>query len=177
MEDFRRSWRNCKLAQTAPSTTGLIRTMPDPQSSHMIDISDKAATRRTAVAEARVRLSPAASQAIREGTLPKGPVAEVARLAGIMAAKKCAELIPFCHQIALNHAEVEVTPDETGVSLRATTRAEASTGVEMEALTAVTVAALTVYDMCKAIDPAATIEAVRVVGKSGGKGGDWGVLA
>jgi cyclic pyranopterin monophosphate synthase len=139
----------------------------------MVDISGKAVTRRTAAAVAHVRLSAEARAAICEGTLPKGPVEEVARLAGIMAAKKCAELVPFCHQVPLTYAEVEVIPDDEGVSIRATTRAEAATGVEMEALCAVTVAALTVYDMCKALDPAAEIEDVRVVSKQGGKTGDW----
>jgi cyclic pyranopterin phosphate synthase len=140
----------------------------------MIDISDKSSRKRAAAAEARVTLSEEARRALREGMLPKGPAGEVAQLAGIMAAKKCAELIPFCHPIALNFVEVEITPDDRGVTIRAVTRAEASTGVEMEALTAVAVAALTVYDMCKAVDPGATIEGVRVTGKRGGKGGDWG---
>ena len=149
------------------------QTTPGGGASHMVDISGKAATRRVAVAEAQVHLSEAARRALDEGTLPKGPPEEPARLAGIMAAKRCSELIPFCHPIALNHAEVEITRTDYGVVLRATTSAEAATGVEMEALTAVTVAALTVYDMCKALDPAATIEGVRVVSKRGGKGGDW----
>lgn len=147
--------------------------MSDPGTPHMVDISNKPPTRRTAVAEARVRLSEAAREAMSAGTLPKGPVEEPARLAGIMAAKRCSELIPYCHPIALNYAEVEIRRTEQGVTIQATTRAEASTGVEMEALTAVTVAALTVYDMCKALDPAAIIEEVRVISKRGGKGGDW----
>ena len=139
----------------------------------MIDISGKGATRRMAVAMARVGLSDAALEALRAGTLPKGPALEVARLAGIMAAKKCSELIPFCHQVPLDHVQVEVKPGDGSVEIRATVRAKAATGVEMEALTAVTVAALTIYDMCKALDPAAIITDVRVLRKSGGKHGDW----
>jgi cyclic pyranopterin monophosphate synthase len=147
--------------------------MPEAQSSHMVDISGKPATRRAALAEARVRLSGAARRALADGTLPKGSPVEVARIAGIMAAKRCSELVPFCHPIPLEYVEVSVTPSEEGVTIRATARAEASTGVEMEALTAAAVAALTVYDMCKAVDPAATIEGVRVLSKQGGKSGDW----
>lgn len=139
----------------------------------MIDISGKRPTRRSALAMARVRLSAAALEAVREGTLPKGPALEVARLAGLMAAKKCSELIPFCHQVPLDHVQVEVVPGPECVEIRATARARAATGVEMEALVAVSVAALTIYDMCKALDPAATITDVRVLRKSGGKHGDW----
>lgn len=148
--------------------------MSDAKSSHMIDITGKAPSLRTAVAEARVNLSAEARTALAQGTLPKGRAEEVARVAGVMAAKKCPELIPFCHPIAVNYAEVAIVPTDQGVHIRATTRAEASTGVEMEALTAVTVAALTIYDMCKALDPGATIEQVRVLSKRGGKSGDWG---
>ncbi|MEI6501487.1 MAG: cyclic pyranopterin monophosphate synthase MoaC [Armatimonadota bacterium] len=148
--------------------------MPDAKSSHMIDITGKAPSLRTAVAEAHVRLSAEARQALAAGTLPKGRAEEVARVAGVMAAKQCSALIPFCHPIVINYAEVEIVPTEQGVRVRATTRAHASTGVEMEALTAVTVAALTLYDMCKALDPGATIEQVRVLSKRGGKSGDWG---
>ena len=139
----------------------------------MIDITGKPISQRSAVARARVALSHAALDAMRQGTLPKGDAVGVSRIAGIMAAKKCADLIPYCHQIPLKHVEVSITPSDEGVEIIATARAEASTGVEMEALTAVTVAALTIYDMCKALDPAATIEDVCVVHKSGGKGGDW----
>jgi cyclic pyranopterin phosphate synthase len=138
----------------------------------MIDITGKSASRREAVARARVILSAAALDAFRAGALPKGPADEVARVAGTMAAKRCADLIPFCHPIALDHVEIEIEPFEAGVEIRATARARASTGVEMEALTAVCVAALTVYDMCKALDPAAVISEVRVLRKTGGKHGD-----
>jgi len=148
--------------------------MADAKSSHMIDITGKAPSQRTAVAEAHVHLSAEARRALAEGTLPKGRAEEVARVAGVMAAKRCPDLIPFCHPIGLNYAEVEIVPTDEGVRLRATTRAAASTGVEMEALTAVTVAALTIYDMCKALDPGATIAQVRVLSTRGGKSGDWG---
>lgn len=122
---------------------------------------------------ARVRLAAAALEALRAGTLPKGPAIEVARVAGIMAAKKCPELIPFCHQVPLDHVQVEVVPGPECVEIRASARARAATGVEMEALAAASVAALTIYDMCKALDPAATITDVRVLRKTGGKRGDW----
>ena len=138
----------------------------------MIDITDKPVTRRAAVARSRVMLSAEALDAFRAGTLPKGPADEVARVAGILGAKKCAELIPYCHPIALEHVGIEIEAIEGGVEIRATTRAKASTGVEMEALTAVCVAALTVYDMCKALDPGAVISDVRVLRKNGGKHGD-----
>ncbi|MCX7599647.1 MAG: cyclic pyranopterin monophosphate synthase MoaC [Armatimonadetes bacterium] len=139
----------------------------------MIDISGKEPTTRMAVAVARVRLSAEALEAVRTGMLPKGPAQEVARLAGIMAAKKCSELIPFCHQVPLDQVQVEVAVGRDCVEIRATARARAATGVEMEALTAVAIAALTIYDMCKALDPAATITDVRVLRKTGGKHGDW----
>ena len=138
----------------------------------MIDITGKQVTQRTAVARARISLSDDALNACRSGTLPKGPAEEVARVAGILAAKKCAELIPYCHPIALEHVAIEIVAIEGGVEIRATTRATASTGVEMEALTAVSIAALTIYDMCKAIDPGAVISEVRVLRKTGGKHGD-----
>jgi cyclic pyranopterin phosphate synthase len=138
----------------------------------MIDITGKQVTQRTAAARARISLSDDALDAFRSGTLPKGRAEEVARIAGVLAAKKCAELIPYCHPIALEHVAVEVEAIEGGVEIRATTHATASTGVEMEALTAVSIAALTIYDMCKALDPAAVITEVRVLRKSGGKHGD-----
>ncbi len=148
--------------------------MADGQTSRMIDITGKAPTLRTAAAEAEVHLNETARAALVAGTLPKGRAEDVARVAGIMAAKRCADLIPFCHPIGLNVAEVKVTFTDYGALVRAMTRVEASTGVEMEALTAATTAALTIYDMCKALDPAGSIQNVRVTGKRGGKTGDWG---
>ena len=136
----------------------------------MVDVSAKAVTQRTASASAFVALKPAVLRALPNN--PKGDPLEVARLAGIMAAKKTSELIPMCHPIALSHVAVDITVCENGVGIasRASTRAE--TGVEMEALVAASVAALTVYDMCKAVDRAMRIEQVRLVRKSGGKSGD-----
>ena len=139
----------------------------------MIDITGKAATQRSATARGRVLLNEAAREALREGRLPKGDAVEVARIAGIMAAKKCAELVPYCHQIPLQHVTVAVSPTDAGVEITATARAEASTGVEMEALTAVTVAALTIFDMCKALDKGIEIREVMLQRKTGGKSGDY----
>ncbi|HQR80732.1 MAG TPA: cyclic pyranopterin monophosphate synthase MoaC [Actinomycetota bacterium] len=139
----------------------------------MVDVAGKDVTVRTAVAEGQVRT--AATAAIRQGTAPKGDVLATARIAGIMAAKRTPDLIPMCHPIAVHGVEIEVDPDPSVdvVRVRATVRTADRTGVEMEALTAVTVACLTIVDMTKSLDPAAVIEAVAVVSKSGGKTGDW----
>lgn len=139
----------------------------------MVDVAGKDVTVRTAVAEGQVRT--AATAAIRQGTAPKGDVLATARIAGIMATKRTPDLIPMCHPIAVHGVEVEVDPDPSVdvVRVRATVRTADRTGVEMEALTAVTVACLTIVDMTKSLDPAAVIEAVAVVSKSGGKTGDW----
>jgi len=137
----------------------------------MVDVSDKSATARQAIAEGRVRISPALAQAIAADDVAKGNVLEVARLAGIMAAKRTAELIPLCHPLPLDHVNVEAKLSDTAVYLRATARTTAPTGVEMEALTAVATAALTVIDMGKAVDPAMVIDHVRLVEKSGGRRG------
>ncbi len=137
----------------------------------MVDTSGKAKTVRQAIASARVLMSPATVRAVRDGSTPKGNPLETARLAGIMAAKRTADLIPLCHPLMLNQIDVRAELQETGVYLVATVSTEAQTGVEMEALTAVTVAALTVYDMCKAVDKAMTITDVRLERKTGGKSG------
>ncbi len=140
----------------------------------MVDVGGKQATRREAVARCRVVMSPATHRAIRDGTTPKGDVLSVAQLAGVMAAKRTAELIPLCHVIPLSFVGVDAAlgPDDASVEIEATVRTVGQTGAEMEALTAVTIAALTVYDMCKAIDRAMRIEAARLVAKSGGQSGD-----
>ena len=140
----------------------------------MVDVGDKDVTRREAVARGRVVMSPETFQAIRDQTTPKGDVLSVAQLAGVMAAKRTAELIPLCHTLPLSFVGVEVTPGEDGASveIEATVRTTGQTGAEMEALTAVSVAGLTVYDMCKAIDRKMRVEAVRLVSKSGGRSGD-----
>jgi len=138
---------------------------------HMVDVSAKAETRREAVAEAFVELSEAVLKALPEN--PKGNPLEVARFAGIQAAKKTSELIPMCHPLALSFVDVEATVVAGGVSIRATAATVAGTGVEMEAMTAAAIAALTVYDMTKALDKGIRIRDVVLVGKSGGKSGDY----
>jgi cyclic pyranopterin phosphate synthase len=142
---------------------------------HMVDVSAKAETARIAVAEARVEMAPATLALIRAGTAEKGDVLGVARLAGIMAAKRTHELIPLCHPLPLSSVAVALETADTpaSVTIRATAKTTGRTGVEMEALTAASVAALTVYDMCKAVDRGMRIEGVRLLHKSGGKSGTW----
>jgi cyclic pyranopterin monophosphate synthase len=137
----------------------------------MVDVSAKNQTRRTARAHAFVKMSPAVLDQL--GDNPKGDPLGVARVAGIMAAKRTSDLIPMCHPIALTHADVEVSIEGGGVRIVATATTTALTGVEMEALTAVTVAALTVYDMTKALDKGIEIQDVYLLEKTGGKSGDW----
>jgi cyclic pyranopterin phosphate synthase len=137
----------------------------------MVDVSAKPATAREAVARGRIRVAPAAMRLARAGRLKKGGVTEVARLAGIMAAKRTAEVIPLCHPLGLTHVDVDLTPRRDGFEIEARVRTLAPTGAEMEALHAVAVAALTVYDMVKAADKAMTITDVRLVRKTGGKSG------
>ena len=139
----------------------------------MVDTSAKAPTARRAVASARVLMSPETVEAVRAGRTPKGDPLEVARVAGIMAAKRTAELIPLCHPLPLTHADVRAELRDDGVHIEAEAATTAQTGVEMEALTAAAVAALTVYDMCKAIDKGMTITDLRLEEKTGGKSGDW----
>ena len=141
----------------------------------MVDVSDKPATARRASARARVVMQPATLAVVRAGTARKGDVLAVARLAGIMAAKRTAELIPLCHPLPITAVTVDLAPDAAGTALEieATVRTTGQTGVEMEALTAASVAALTVYDMCKAIDRGMRIEALRVTHKDGGKSGEF----
>jgi cyclic pyranopterin phosphate synthase len=138
---------------------------------HMVDVSAKAATRREAVAEAFVELNDAVLRALPEN--PKGNPLEVARFAGIQAAKRTAELIPMCHPLPLSFVDVEATVVGGGVRIRATAATVAGTGVEMEAMVAASVAALTVYDMTKALDKGIRIREVELVSKSGGKSGEW----
>ena len=156
----------------------------------MVDVSAKPVTSRTATARARVVMHPDTLAMIEAGTAKKGDVLGVARLAGIMAAKRTADLIPLCHPLPIAAVTVELTPDraenapgesgpresgsrESGIEIAATVRATGQTGVEMEALTAASVAALTVYDMCKAVDRGMRIEGLRVVHKAGGKSGEF----
>lgn len=139
----------------------------------MVNTSAKDATTRRAIASARVLMSSETIAAVRESRTPKGDPIETARIAGIMAAKRTAELIPLCHPLPLTHIDVRAEVRDEGVYLEAEVSTRAQTGVEMEALTAVSVAALTIYDMCKAIDKAMTITDVRLELKTGGKSGDY----
>ena len=139
----------------------------------MVDVSGKDVTARTATASGQVRLSPAAGAELRDRTVPKGDALAVARIAGIQGAKRTPDLIPLCHPIGLHSVTVDLEVRDDGVGISATTRTADRTGVEMEALTAVTVAALALIDMIKAVDPAAVITDVRVEEKTGGKTGRW----
>ncbi|WP_243437622.1 cyclic pyranopterin monophosphate synthase MoaC [Streptomyces sp. FH025] len=139
----------------------------------MVDVSEKAATARTAVAAGRVRVSPKVVELLRGEGVPKGDALAVARIAGIMGAKRTPDLIPLCHPIAVSGVKVDLAVADDAVEITATVKTADRTGVEMEALTSVTVAALTVIDMVKAVDKGATIESVRVLSKTGGKSGDW----
>ena len=139
---------------------------------HMVDISSKASTHRVAVAEARVSLGAEAIKAMKEGN-KKGDVLAAARFAGITGAKRTSELIPLCHPLALSHVSIDITEEADGLLIEAKAETTGPTGVEMEALTACTVAALTVYDMCKAASKATRIEDVVLLSKSGGKSGDF----
>ena len=139
----------------------------------MVDVSGKDVTVRTATAEGRVDLSAECVSLLRGEGVPKGDVLAVARVAGIMAAKKTPELVPLCHPLAIHAVGVDLVVDDAGVAVTATVRTADRTGVEMEALTAVTVACLTVVDMTKAVDPRSTIGGIRVLGKTGGKSGSW----
>jgi len=140
---------------------------------HMVDVAAKAVTHRRAVAGAVIRMRPTTLAMIVEGRAPKGDVFAVARVAGIMAAKRTSDLIPLCHPLSLTRATVELEPVEGGVRITATVETDGKTGVEMEALTAAGVAALTIYDMCKAVDRGMTVEGLGVIAKEGGKSGTW----
>ena len=140
---------------------------------HMVDVAGKPVTAREAIATGRITMSREAVTAIREGAVRKGDVLATARIAGIMAAKKTADLIPLCHPLPLTRVSIDLAPDETGITATSTAATEGKTGVEMEALTAVSVALLTIYDMAKALDKGMTIGDIRLVSKTGGKSGDW----
>ncbi|HMM46105.1 MAG TPA: cyclic pyranopterin monophosphate synthase MoaC [Candidatus Macondimonas sp.] len=140
---------------------------------HMVDVGHKPVTLRRAVAEGHIRLKAATRAALAEGTTAKGDVLAIAQLAGIMAAKRTADLIPLCHPVPLTHVAVRLEMDDTGLHCEAVTQTSAPTGVEMEALTAVQVALLTVYDMCKNLERGMVIEGIRLLEKSGGASGDW----
>ena len=139
----------------------------------MVDVSEKAITSREAVASARVRMQPETMRKLLAGDTKKGDVLATARIAGIQAAKRTPELIPLCHHVALSSVAVTFEPSDQVLSIQATARAKDKTGVEMEALTAASVAALTIYDMLKAVDRAMTIEAIQLESKTGGARGDY----
>jgi len=162
------------VGRPAPGPPGpTLSHVDDEGRARMVDVSGKAVTAREAVARGRITISPAAMRRVRAGTLEKGAVVEVARVAGVLAAKRTAELVPLCHPLPLSHVDVDLLPRRDGFVIEARVRTEARTGAEMEALHAVTVAALTVYDMVKAADRAMTIGDVRLVRKSGGRSGNW----
>lgn len=145
----------------------------DSGAARMVDVGGKADTEREAIATGRISMSVEAARAIAEGSVKKGDVLAVARVAGIMAAKKTSDLIPLCHPLPLSRVEIDLAPDDGGITVTAVCACTGKTGVEMEALTAASVALLTIYDMAKAIDKGMTIDTVRLVRKSGGKSGDW----
>lgn len=160
-------------AGSADDGVGGLTHLDSAGRARMVDVSGKEVTAREAVAEGRVRLSGAAVEALRNRTVAKGDVLAVARIAGIQGAKRTAELIPLCHPLALSSVVVDLAVEDAGVVITATVRTTDRTGVEMEALTAVSVAALTVIDMVKAVDREAVIDGIRVLAKSGGRSGDW----
>jgi len=139
----------------------------------MVDVAAKAETHRRAVATALIRMKPSTLAMIVEGRAPKGDVFAVARIAGIMAAKRTSEVIPLCHPLSLTHATIDLEPVAEGVRITAAVETDGKTGVEMEALNAASVAALTLYDMCKAVDRGMTVEGLGLLSKEGGKSGIW----
>ena len=156
--------KRCKMGLTHLDESGKAR---------MVDVGGKPATQRSATACGTIAMSPAALAAIRDGAAPKGDVLAAARIAGIMAAKKTAELIPLCHPLALDAVTLDFVLVENGVEVTATASLTGRTGVEMEAMTAASIALLTIYDMAKALDKAMVIGPLRLIEKRGGKSGDW----
>ncbi|GMA40802.1 cyclic pyranopterin monophosphate synthase MoaC [Mobilicoccus caccae] len=154
-------------------TSPRLTHVRDDGTAHMVDVSAKAVTAREASAAGRVLLAPAAIEALRGGTVPKGDALAVARIAGIQAAKRTPELVPLAHPVAIHAVAVEVSVADDGVDIAATVRTADRTGIEMEALTCVSVAALALVDMIKAVDKHARITDIRVTAKSGGRSGDW----
>jgi cyclic pyranopterin phosphate synthase len=147
--------------------------LDDNGAARMVDVSAKPETERRAVASGRIAMAREAAAAIGAGVVPKGDVLAAARIAGIMAAKRTGELIPLCHPLPITSAAIDLAVDDEGVTATATITTTGRTGVEMEAMTAVSVALLTIYDMAKAIDKGMTIGAIRLLSKTGGKSGDW----
>ncbi len=162
------------MKQQSPANQPLTHLDTQGQA-QMVDVSTKALTQRQAVAAAQVRMKATTFEAIETGNAPKGDVLGTARIAGIMAAKQTANLIPLCHPLPLHKVEVQITPNVElpGYQIQASVTTKAETGVEMEALTAVSVAALTLYDMAKALEKSIEIESIRLLSKTGGKSGDY----
>ncbi|MBX9898914.1 MAG: cyclic pyranopterin monophosphate synthase MoaC [Qipengyuania sp.] len=152
---------------------GRLTHLDESGAARMVDVGGKPATARSATATGRIRMSPGALAALADGAGPKGDALAAARIAGIMAAKKTAELIPLCHPLALDAVSLDFAVEPDAVRITATASLTGRTGVEMEAMTAVCVALLTLYDMGKALDKAMAIEGVRLLAKRGGKSGDW----
>src|SRR3984885_10563734 len=185
---FRQRSRSCQLVRRCRSgisaSAGPVRMgrvadaaplshIDDQGAAHMVDVTEKAASKRTAVAAGSLRTSGQVIELIAAGGLAKGDALATARVAGILAAKRTSDLIPLCHQLALTGVDVDFSVGESDIEITATVRSTDRTGVEMEALTAVSVAGLTLYDMIKAVDPAARIDDIRVLRKQGGKTGTW----
>ena len=168
-----------RILQDRIGTTNI--TMPTQKLTHldskgrsrMVDVTDKVQTHRIARAEAMVEMEPATVKLLRDNKLPKGNALEVARIAGIQAAKQTSSLIPLCHPLPLTHVDVSIEIIRTGARIESTATTKAETGVEMEALMAATLAALTLYDMCKAVEKGISIGPIRLLEKSGGKSGHW----
>ena len=166
--------RHSSAGQPAPAPPARSLSHLDHEgAARMVDVSAKPVTAREAVARGRITIAPSAMRLVRAGHLKKGGVVEVARLSGIMAAKRTAEVIPLCHPLPLAHVDVDLSPRRDGFVIEARVRTDARTGAEMEALHAVAVAALTVYDMVKAADKAMTIGEIRLVRKTGGRSGEY----
>ena len=158
-----------------PENSDRLTHLDDAGRAHIVDVTEKAVTAREATATACVRMQARTLDAIVGGDTPKGDVLAVARIAGIQAAKKCSELIPLCHPLPLSAVKIDLVPDTDlpGIRIEATCKVTGRTGVEMEALTAASITALTVYDMCKAMDRGMTIESTQLTHKSGGMSGEW----
>ena len=155
------------------SGSGTLSHLDETGAARMVDVGGKAVTRRSATATGALHMNAAARSAALEGSGPKGDVLAAMRIAGIMAAKRTADLIPLCHPLPLSSVTIAIDATDSGLSVTATASTEAQTGVEMEALTAVSVALLTGYDMVKALDKGCLITGIRLLAKSGGKSGDW----
>lgn len=165
--------KGARGAQGARGAHGALTHVDSKGRIRMVDVGDKPVTDREAVARGSIAMSAAARKLIRSGAVKKGDPIQAARLAGIMAAKKTSELIPLCHPLNLSHVSVDLTATRTGYAIEARVRISGQTGVEMEALTAVSVAALTLYDMVKAVDKSMVIGDIALVEKKGGKSGHW----